>query len=112
MSSACGAPDAQHISDDGAHSGVATWAQLEREAPGVADVAARLWPGPLALHRNESLPEGAPWFAVGYLGTVRRVRARRSPDPPPQRHRYRKAGSVPPRASATASQQYRATTER
>jgi hypothetical protein len=51
---------------------VATWAQFEREAPEVADVATRLWPGPLALHRNRSLPGGASWFAISYLGTVRR----------------------------------------
>lgn len=51
---------------------MATWAQFEREAPGVADAAARVWPGPLALHRGESVPEGVPWFAVSYLATVRR----------------------------------------
>jgi hypothetical protein len=51
---------------------VATWAQLEREAPDVAEVAARLWPGQMALHRDMALPEGAAWFAISYLGTVRR----------------------------------------
>jgi hypothetical protein len=51
---------------------VATWTQFEREAPEAAEVAGRLWPGPLALHRNGSLPEGASWFAISYLGTVRR----------------------------------------
>jgi hypothetical protein len=51
---------------------VATWAQFELEAPEVAEVAARLWPGQLALRRHVSLPEGAAWFAVSYLGTVRR----------------------------------------
>jgi hypothetical protein len=51
---------------------VATWAQVEREAPDVAGVAARLWPGQVALHRNMAQPEGAPWFAISYLGTVRR----------------------------------------
>jgi hypothetical protein len=51
---------------------VATWAEFEREAPDVAEVAARVWPGQIALHRNEPLPKEAPWFAVSYLGTVRR----------------------------------------
>jgi hypothetical protein len=51
---------------------VATWAQFEREAPEVAEVATRLWPGQLALHRHGPLPDGASWFALSYLGTVRR----------------------------------------
>jgi hypothetical protein len=51
---------------------VATWAQFEREAPEVAEVAAGLWPGQLALHRDASPPEGVAWFAISYLGTVRR----------------------------------------
>jgi hypothetical protein len=51
---------------------VATWAQFEREAPEVAEVGAGLWPGPLALHRRESVPEGVPRFAISYLATVRR----------------------------------------
>ena len=55
-----------------AHWGVATWAQFEREAPELTDVAARLWPGLVALHRDERLPDGASWFAVSYLATVRR----------------------------------------
>jgi hypothetical protein len=51
---------------------VATWAQFEREAPEVAEVSTRLWPGLLALHRYGSLPDGVSWFAISYLGTVRR----------------------------------------
>ena len=51
---------------------MAAWAQVEREAPDVADVAARLWPGQMALHRHVAPPEGAAWFAISYLGTVRR----------------------------------------
>jgi hypothetical protein len=51
---------------------VATWAQFEQQAPEIAEVAALVWPGPLALHRNESHRGDAPWFAIGYLGTVRR----------------------------------------
>ena len=51
---------------------MATWAQFEREAPELAGVAALVWPGLVALRRKESLPRGAHWFAIGYLGTVRR----------------------------------------
>jgi hypothetical protein len=36
---------------------VATWAEFEREAPDVAEVAARLWPGQIALHHDEPLPK-------------------------------------------------------
>jgi hypothetical protein len=55
-----------------AHCSVATWAQFEREAPEVAEVAARLWPGPLAFHGKEPLPEDTAWFAISHLGTIRR----------------------------------------
>jgi hypothetical protein len=51
---------------------VATWAQFESDAPELARVAARLWPGLAALHRGEPLPPGASWFAIAYLATVRR----------------------------------------
>jgi hypothetical protein len=51
---------------------VASWAQFEAEAPQLAEVAARLWPGAVALHRGAALPEGVPCFAVSYLATVRR----------------------------------------
>ena len=57
---------------EGTLDGVATWAQFEREAPELAGVAARLWPGLAALHRAELLPDGASWFAISYLATVRR----------------------------------------
>jgi hypothetical protein len=65
-------PDVACVPADGAHCGVATWAEFERDAPEVADVATRLWPGPVALYRDGPLPEGASWFAISYLGTVRR----------------------------------------
>jgi hypothetical protein len=52
--------------------GVAAWAQFETEAPDVAQVVARLWPGLFALDRNDPLPEAAPCFAVSFLATVRR----------------------------------------
>src|SRR6266511_1243674 len=51
---------------------MATWAVFETEAPGLAAVAARLWPGITALHRGEAPPPAAPTFAVAYIATVRR----------------------------------------
>ena len=50
---------------------VASWAQFEIQAPRLAAVAARLWPGVVALHRGAALPEDIPCFAVSYLATVR-----------------------------------------
>jgi hypothetical protein len=38
----------------------------------VAEVAARLWPGPFALSRGLPPPSGQPTFPVAYLATVRR----------------------------------------
>ena len=49
----------------------ATWRQFADEAPDVAAVADRLWPGITALHRAESPPPGAPCFSVSYLATIR-----------------------------------------
>ena len=49
-----------------------TWAQFEAEAPEVAAVASRLWPGALALARGGPSPPGVDVFAVAYLATVRR----------------------------------------
>jgi hypothetical protein len=51
---------------------VATWAQFETEAPEVAAVATRLWPGIVALHRHEPVAEEASVFAISFLATVRR----------------------------------------
>jgi hypothetical protein len=51
---------------------VATWAEFEREAPDLAAVAAKLWPGIHALHRSERPAMPQPWFDVAYLATVRR----------------------------------------
>jgi hypothetical protein len=59
--------------------GVATWADFEREAPDLAAVGERVWPGLLALSRNKRLPPGVAWFAVAYLATVRRDGAPRLP---------------------------------
>jgi pyridoxamine 5'-phosphate oxidase-like protein len=51
---------------------VATWAEFERAAPGLAAVAARLWPGITALDRGEAPPADGPCFRIAYLATVRR----------------------------------------
>jgi len=51
---------------------VASWAQFETEAPGLAGVAARLWPGAVALHHGAAVPGDVPCFAVSYIATVRR----------------------------------------
>jgi hypothetical protein len=51
---------------------VATWAQFETEAPQLAEVATRLWPGIVALHRDEALPRGGLSFSISYLASVRR----------------------------------------
>jgi hypothetical protein len=49
----------------------ATWARFEDEAPDMAAVAERLWPGIAALHRGEAPPEEEPCFSISYLATVR-----------------------------------------
>jgi hypothetical protein len=51
---------------------VATWAEFERQAPALAEVAARLWPGIVALDRGAAAPPGTPLFAVAYLASLRR----------------------------------------
>ncbi|MGH9287236.1 MAG: hypothetical protein ACRD0V_02875 [Acidimicrobiales bacterium] len=51
---------------------MSTWARFEAEAPELAAFASRLWPGAVALDRGEPLLDGAPWFAIAYLATVRR----------------------------------------
>lgn len=51
---------------------MATWAVFEREAPDLAAVAGRVWPGTLALSRDGPAPPDGHWFAVAYLATVRR----------------------------------------
>jgi hypothetical protein len=51
---------------------VATWSDFEREAPDLAEFAARLWPGIIALDRSETVPPGVPWFEISYLASVRR----------------------------------------
>ena len=51
---------------------VATWSVVEREAPHVAAIATRLWPGTFALEQGLAVPTGQQSFAVAYLATVRR----------------------------------------
>jgi hypothetical protein len=52
--------------------GMATWAEFETDAPELAQAAARLWPGIVALDSNDPRPEAAPCFAISYVATVRR----------------------------------------
>jgi len=49
-----------------------SWERFEHEAPELAAVAHRLWPGIVALQRGGDRPPGQPWFAIAYLATVRR----------------------------------------
>jgi len=51
---------------------VVSWREFESEAPGIAAVAAMLWPGISALNRGEPKPPGAPWFPTAFLATARR----------------------------------------
>jgi hypothetical protein len=60
---------------------VATWAQFEADAPDLVSFVERLWPGVLALNRNENPPKGSPCFSVSYLATVR-------PDGSPRLHPF------------------------
>jgi hypothetical protein len=51
---------------------VAGWATFEADAPELAAVAGRLWPGITALNRGDVSPADAPSFTISYLATVRR----------------------------------------
>jgi hypothetical protein len=51
---------------------MATWAQFEAAAPELAEIAARLWPGIVALNRESTPPHGTPCFDVSYLASIRR----------------------------------------
>jgi hypothetical protein len=51
---------------------MATWGDVEKENPGVARFADRLWPGIVALGQGTAPPGGTPWFPIAYLATVRR----------------------------------------
>jgi hypothetical protein len=41
------------------------------EAPELAEVAARLWPGVVALEHDDARPQRVPCFAISYLASVR-----------------------------------------
>jgi Pyridoxamine 5'-phosphate oxidase len=60
---------------------VATWSEFESAAPRMAAVAWTLWPGITAQHRGEPKPDGAPWFSVAFLATIR-------PDGSPRLHPF------------------------
>jgi hypothetical protein len=60
---------------------VPTWADFVADAPEMADVASRLWPGVIALDAGSRPPRGATTFAVAYLATVR-------PDGAPRLHPF------------------------
>jgi len=51
---------------------VATWAEFESRAPDLADFAARLWPGIVALNRGDAPPPETQCFAIAYLASLRR----------------------------------------
>jgi hypothetical protein len=51
---------------------VASWTDFATEAPALATVAARLWPGICALNQGEAAPSGATAFSIAYLASVRR----------------------------------------
>jgi Pyridoxamine 5'-phosphate oxidase len=62
---------------------MASWAEFERSAPDMADVAARLWPGITRLGRLEDYQPrpGGTIFRVAYLATTR-------PDGSPRLHPF------------------------
>jgi hypothetical protein len=51
---------------------MAAWADVEKEAPEVAQFADRLWPGVVALGRGTFVQADTPCFSIAYLATVRR----------------------------------------
>ena len=51
---------------------MATWAEFESRAPDLADFAARLWPGIVALNRGDAPPPETQCFAIAYLASLRR----------------------------------------
>jgi hypothetical protein len=50
---------------------VGRWSDVRHEAPDVADLAARLWPGITALKAGRPVPADGQTFAVAFLATVR-----------------------------------------
>ena len=51
---------------------MATWSEFAEASPELAEVAAGLWPGIVALDRGEVVPAHIPCFAVAFLASVRR----------------------------------------
>ena len=51
---------------------MASWRQFEAEAPALAQIAARLWPGIMALDRGGPVPPGEPCFAISFIASIRR----------------------------------------
>ena len=51
---------------------MATWRTFTTEAPAMADIAARLWPGITELERGHVSSQGQPCFAISYLASIRR----------------------------------------
>lgn len=51
---------------------MASWAEFESRAPELADFAARLWPGIVALDRGDAPPPDTECFAIAYLASLRR----------------------------------------
>jgi hypothetical protein len=50
---------------------VASWSEFESAAADVAAVARLLWPGILALDRDEPQERAGPWFPIAFLATIR-----------------------------------------
>jgi hypothetical protein len=62
----------------GRHTGwVASWRQFEAEAPALAEVAARLWPGSLLRIAAARYQRACHAFAVAYIASFRRDRGPR-----------------------------------
>jgi hypothetical protein len=51
---------------------MASWSEFAEEAPALAEVAARLWPGIVALDQDATVPPDIPCFTIAFLATVRR----------------------------------------
>ncbi len=60
---------------------MASWEEFEADAPELAVVATRLWPGVIALHRGDTTQSRSPWFSIAYLATTR-------PDGSPRLHPF------------------------
>jgi hypothetical protein len=51
---------------------VASWSEFVEAAPDLAEVAAGLWSGIVALDRDEVIPADTSCFAIAYLASIRR----------------------------------------